>query len=129
MSERKELDVLLRNDFYSYVQRVFYELGNEKFIPNWHLEVLCDALERARRGEIKRLIINVPPRSLKSIVVNVAYSTFVRSSGEILGFQEWPGRLLIRLLAWRPSALFLHPSPTCAGICFELPADRLLQHG
>lgn len=77
MSERKELDVLLRNDFYSYVQRVFYELGNEKFIPNWHLEVLCDALERARRGEIKRLIINVPPRSLKSIVVNVAYSTWL----------------------------------------------------
>ena len=77
MSERKELDVLLRNDFYSYVQRVFYELGNDKFIPNWHLEVLCDALERARRGEIKRLIINVPPRSLKSIVVNVAYSTWL----------------------------------------------------
>lgn len=77
MSERKELDVLLRNDFYSYVQRVFYELGNEKFIPNWHLEVLCDTLERARRGEIKRLIINVPPRSLKSIVVNVAYSTWL----------------------------------------------------
>lgn len=77
MSERKEMDVLLRNDFYSYVQRVFYELGNDKFIPNWHLEVLCDALERARHGEIKRLIINVPPRSLKSIVVNVAYSTWL----------------------------------------------------
>lgn len=77
MSEQKELDVLLRNDFYSYMQRVFYELGNDKFIPNWHLEVLCDALERARRGDIKRLIINVPPRSLKSIVVNVAYSTWL----------------------------------------------------
>ena len=77
MSERKELDVLLRNDFYSYVQRVFYELGNDNFIPNWHLEVLCDTLERVRRGEIKRLIINVPPRSLKSIIVNVAYSTWL----------------------------------------------------
>lgn len=77
MSEQKEMDVLLRNDFCSYVQRVFYELGNDKFISNWHLEVLCDALERARRGEIKRLIINVPPRSLKSIVVNVAYSTWL----------------------------------------------------
>lgn len=77
MSECKELNVLLRHDFYSYVQRVFYELGNDNFIPNWHLEVLCDTLEQVRRGEIKRLIINVPPRSLKSIVVNVAYSTWL----------------------------------------------------
>jgi predicted phage terminase large subunit-like protein len=32
-----------------------------------------DALEACRRGEIRRLIINLPPRSLKSITVSVAF--------------------------------------------------------
>lgn len=75
----KELSIaLIRSDFYSFVQRVFYEVtGGQILVPNWHLEVLCDALERARRGEIKRLIINVPPRSLKSIVVNVAFPAWI----------------------------------------------------
>lgn len=40
--------------------------------------MLRDAiLDVTRWGEIKRLIINVPPRSLKSIVVNIAHSTWL----------------------------------------------------
>lgn len=78
MSDKKTLKAILKNDFYSYVQKVFYEItGGEPFIPNWHIEVLCHKLEQARLGEIKRLIINVPPRSLKSIIVNVAFSTWI----------------------------------------------------
>jgi hypothetical protein len=34
-------------------------------------------LERVRRGEIKRLIINMPPRSLKSMTASVAFPAFV----------------------------------------------------
>lgn len=78
MNDKELSTALIRNDFYSFVQRVFYEVtGGQILVPNWHLEVLCDALERARRGEIKRLIINVPPRSLKSIVVNVAFPAWI----------------------------------------------------
>lgn len=78
MNDKELSTALIRSDFYSFVQRVFYEVtGGQEFAPNWHIEVLCDALERARRGEIKRLIINVPPRSLKSIVVNVAFPAWI----------------------------------------------------
>jgi len=37
---------------------------------NWHLDVLCDELESISRGELKRLIINVPPGTMKQISYN-----------------------------------------------------------
>ncbi len=78
MNDKELSSALIRSDFYSFVQRIFYEVtGGQILVPNWHLEVLCDALERARRGEIKHLIITVPPRSLKSIVVNVAFPAWI----------------------------------------------------
>ena len=70
-------NALIREDFYSFVQRAYFETsGGQILIPNWHIEVLCDKLEKARKGEIKRLIINVPPRSLKSQIVNVAFTAW-----------------------------------------------------
>lgn len=43
------------------------------FVDNWHLKLLCDKLESVTRREIKRLIINVPPRSGKSSIVCVLW--------------------------------------------------------
>lgn len=40
---------------------------------NWHHEVLADALERVERGELKRLIVNMPPRHGKSELVSVNF--------------------------------------------------------
>lgn len=42
-----------------------------KFIDNWHLHAISDHLEAVTRGEIKRLIINMPPRHSKSLQVAV----------------------------------------------------------
>ena len=47
------------------------------FIPNWHIEAIVYQLERVRRGEIKRLIINLPPRYLKSIIVSIAFAAYI----------------------------------------------------
>ena len=78
MTEEDALSLILKKDFYSYIQKVFYEVtGGEDFINSWHLEVICDTLEKCRKGEIKRLIINVPPRSLKSIITTVAFPAWL----------------------------------------------------
>ncbi len=78
VSERNVLNAILKNDFYSYLQKVFYEVeGGKKFKPNWHIGYICYKLEQVRLGSIRNLIINVPPRSLKSIIVNVAFSTWI----------------------------------------------------
>jgi predicted phage terminase large subunit-like protein len=40
---------------------------------NWHLDAKCEFLTACRAGEIKRLVINEPPRCLKSWTVSVAF--------------------------------------------------------
>ena len=45
-------------------------------MPNWHIEAMTHALERVLRGQTKRLLITVPPRSLKSICASVALPAF-----------------------------------------------------
>lgn len=73
-----QLGTFLRQDLLVFVERCFYELNpTTNFLPNWHLEVMCAALEGCRRGEITRLIVNVPPRSLKSLCASVAFPAFI----------------------------------------------------
>lgn len=43
------------------------------FQDNWHIESICDHLEAVSRGEITRLIINMPPRFMKSLLVSVLW--------------------------------------------------------
>lgn len=74
-SERR---ALVRTDLYAFTERCFYELNPTiGFLWNWHIEVIAAELEKVRRGETKRLIINVPPRSLKSISASVAFPAFL----------------------------------------------------
>src|ERR1700679_4342321 len=77
-SDDRLLQALLRNDLRVFVEKVFMTLTpGQTFIRSWHLEAIAYQLERVRRGEIRRLIINMPPRSLKSIMASVAFPAFV----------------------------------------------------
>lgn len=69
---------LLRRDFHAFVTRVFYQLHPQApYLSNWHIDLMCAELQACLRGETKRLIINVPPRSLKSLTASVAFPAFV----------------------------------------------------
>ncbi len=69
---------LLRSDFNAFIERSFYELNpTTPFLPNWHVQVIAAELEACRRGETKRLIINVPPRSLKSLCASIAFPAWL----------------------------------------------------
>jgi predicted phage terminase large subunit-like protein len=43
------------------------------FKPNWHIDAVIEHLEAASRREIRRLIINIPPRHMKSLNVSVIW--------------------------------------------------------
>ena len=52
-----------------FAQRCFSELNPQAaFATNWHLEVIAAKLTAVRQGKIRRLIINLPPRHLKSLM-------------------------------------------------------------
>jgi predicted phage terminase large subunit-like protein len=67
-----------RKDFVSFVRKVFHVLApSANYCMNWHICAIAHCLEQVRLGNIKRLIINLPPRSLKSIMCSVAFPAFV----------------------------------------------------
>ncbi|MGU3539864.1 phage terminase large subunit [Methylobacterium sp. A54F] len=72
------MQALLRTDFLAFLQKCFVTL--EPGVPyqhNWHLEAIAESLRQITDGETRRLIVNVPPRSGKSIVISIAYTAWV----------------------------------------------------
>jgi len=68
-----EVEALIRADFYSFLVRCFAELhAGQPFSPAWHAEVLAAKLQGVSQGSVKRLVVNVPPRHLKSLAASVA---------------------------------------------------------
>ncbi len=43
------------------------------FVPNWHIDVECDHAQAVTEGKIQNLIVNQPPRTLKSTIWAVAW--------------------------------------------------------
>jgi hypothetical protein len=64
---------ILAKDFRSFVEYVFGLLRpGIAFKPNWHIDAMAHKVSQVATGEVKRLIITVPPRHLKSIIASVA---------------------------------------------------------
>lgn len=53
---------------------------------NWHLDELCDRLVAITNGELKQLIINVPPGCMKSLLVNVMWPAWEWASNPALRY-------------------------------------------
>ena len=43
------------------------------YVDNWHIHLIGEYMEAINTGQIQRLIINIPPRHMKSIEVTVCY--------------------------------------------------------
>src|SRR6266849_5438596 len=41
------------------------------FVPSWHIDAIIEHLEAVTYGQIRNLLINVPPRHMKSLLVSV----------------------------------------------------------
>ncbi|MCP3460022.1 hypothetical protein [Bradyrhizobium sp. CCGUVB23] len=68
----------LRLDFVAFIHRCFGELNpTTSFDYNWHIEVMAAALEDCRLGRCRRLIINFPPRSLKTLTASIAFPAWL----------------------------------------------------
>lgn len=69
-----EYETLLRQDFSTFAARCFHNLNPQtEFAMNWHVEVIAAKLTAVRQGKIRRLIINLPPRHLKSLMASIAF--------------------------------------------------------
>ena len=71
--------IFLQSNFYEFFKFFWTAINNETLIDNWHIKYLCDELqsvaERVFRREKKLydLIINMPPSSSKTSIVNIYF--------------------------------------------------------
>lgn len=47
------------------------------FVGGWHLDAICDHLTAVYNGDIKRLLVNMPPRHGKSSLISVLWSAWL----------------------------------------------------
>jgi predicted phage terminase large subunit-like protein len=67
------LQALLAQDLMAFTAFAFGVVRPEiTFKPNWHHEAVSEKLSQVAVGKIRRLIITMPPRSLKSLCASVA---------------------------------------------------------
>jgi predicted phage terminase large subunit-like protein len=75
---RDEYMAILRNDFRSFIERSFYELNPQSdFIAGQYIDLMASWLEKCRTGQTRRLILNLPPRTLKSHAASVALPAWI----------------------------------------------------
>jgi predicted phage terminase large subunit-like protein len=68
----------LRQDLSSFIQRAFRTVDpGAMYQHGWHVDAIARQLERIASGEIRRLIITMPPRSMKSIAASVAFPAYL----------------------------------------------------
>lgn len=67
-------DALMRESFPLFLRKaVPWITGGVPLDWNWHLDAIARQLELVDQGSVLRLLVNLPPRNLKSITISVAW--------------------------------------------------------
>lgn len=78
ITSQRLIQAILRKSFSCFTIKSFSTVSpGSKFLDNWHLDIINHKLEQVQNGKITRLIINIPPRYLKSISVSVAWTAWL----------------------------------------------------
>jgi len=77
-----DLELLLKElaerKLIEFVRQAWHVLEPDTpFVDGWHLHAICEHLEAVHEGKIKRLLINIPPRYMKSLAVAVFFPCWV----------------------------------------------------
>lgn len=78
---------LARDSLKDFIQEAWHLVEPEtNLVWNWHLDVVCDVLEAISRGELKRVIFNVPPGTGKSLIVSVFWNAWEWATSPFLRY-------------------------------------------
>ena len=65
-------------DFTSFLAKAFTIVSpGDEYLANWHIDLIGNKLQQVQERNLTRLIINMPPRNLKSISVSVAWPAWL----------------------------------------------------
>lgn len=71
---------------------------NDPFTPGWHIDAISEHLEAVYHGQIRELLINIPPRHMKSLQVCVFFPAWVwqRDAGKAFIYATHAKSLAVR---------------------------------
>jgi len=93
MNKQDVLAALLRSDLRFFIRKVFHEVEHGKlYLPNWNVDAIVHQLMLVQSGKVTRLLVNQPPRSLKSICISVAFVAWLLGS---VGIQDSHADLVV----------------------------------
>ena len=91
---------LAERSFGHFIRYAWSAADPAAFVGGWHIDAIAEHLEAVTVGAIKRLIINVPPRHMKSTAVSVLWPAWVwgprRQPGAQWLFASYAANLAIR---------------------------------
>jgi len=63
---------------YEFVRQAWHVLEpSTEYVDGWHIRTMCEHLEAVSDGRIRDLLINVPPRHMKSLTASVFWPCWV----------------------------------------------------
>lgn len=75
---RTELEAKLGPRRFAYFFRMAWpHIDPAHLLWNWHIDLLCEEMEAAARRHHREMVVCVPPRSLKSQILSVAFPAWV----------------------------------------------------
>ncbi len=78
ISKHNPINSLVRSDLSSFIKKSFTTVNpTADYLHNWHIDLIAEYLKACESGDIKRLIINIPPRYMKSISVTVGWPAWL----------------------------------------------------
>src|ERR1035441_515796 len=69
-----------RRSLREFLRAAWLVVETEAFVPGWHIDAVCEHLEAVTRGQIRRLLITIPPRFGKSNLVSVFWPVWTWAS-------------------------------------------------
>ena len=62
---------------YDFIKQGWKYIDPAPFVDGFHIRAVCEHLEAVANGEIRHLLINMPPRCMKAIAISVALAPWV----------------------------------------------------
>lgn len=73
LEQREELEASLIDFF----EAAWPHMDPAPYVGGWHLEAIAEHLQAVAEGQIKKLLINVPPRHSKTLITSVAFPAWI----------------------------------------------------
>lgn len=68
---------LCRQDFRSFAIRAFHAFKGEQLEVVPHISIICRLLEKVHQGDVRRALVCIPPRYLKTYLISIAYTAWL----------------------------------------------------